>query len=110
MKYDYDFAIIGAGASGLIAADFALKLGARVAIVEKDRIGGDCTWSGCVPSKSLIKAASVAHAVQHASHFGVGAEAQPTDMPEGAGVAQLHDRAHLCTYHAGGAARRAWRC
>ncbi len=82
MKYDYDFAIIGAGASGLIAADFALKLGARVVIVEKDRIGGDCTWSGCVPSKSLIKAASVAHAVQHASHFGVGAEARPTDMPK----------------------------
>ncbi len=82
MKYDYDFAIIGAGASGLIAADFALKLGARVVMIEKDRIGGDCTWSGCVPSKSLIKAASVAHAVQHAARFGVGAEARPTDMPK----------------------------
>ena len=81
MKYDYDFAIIGAGASGLIAADFALKLGARVAMIEKDRIGGDCTWSGCVPSKSLIKAASVAHAVAQAARFGVGAEAKPTDMP-----------------------------
>jgi len=82
MKYDCDFAIIGAGASGLIAADFALKLGARVVMIEKDRIGGDCTWSGCVPSKSLIKAASVAHAVQHAARFGVGAEARPTDMPQ----------------------------
>ena len=82
MKYDYDFAIIGAGASGLIAADFALTLGARVVMIEKDRIGGDCTWSGCVPSKSLIKAASVAHAVQQAARFGVGAEARPTDMPQ----------------------------
>ena len=82
MKYNYDFAIIGAGASGLIAADFALKLGARVVMIEKDRIGGDCTWSGCVPSKSLIKAASVAHAVQQAARFGVGAEAKPTDMPQ----------------------------
>ena len=82
MRYDYDFAIIGAGASGLIAADFALKLGARVAMFEKDRIGGDCTWSGCVPSKSLIKAASVAHAVGQAQRFGVGAEAKPTDMPQ----------------------------
>ena len=82
MKYDYDFAIIGVGASGLIAADFALRLGARVVMIEKDRIGGDCTWSGCVPSKSLIKAASVAHAVQHAAHFGVRAEARPTDMPK----------------------------
>jgi pyruvate/2-oxoglutarate dehydrogenase complex dihydrolipoamide dehydrogenase (E3) component len=82
MKYDYDSAIVGAGASGLIAAEFALKLGTRVVMIEKDRIGGDCTWSGCVPSKSLIKAASVAHAVQHAARFGVGAEARPTDMPK----------------------------
>jgi len=81
MRYEYDFAIIGAGASGLIAGDFALKLGARVVMIEKDRIGGDCTWSGCVPSKSLIKAASVAHAVQQAARFGVGAEARTTDMP-----------------------------
>jgi len=82
LKYDYDFAIIGAGASGLIAADFALRLGARVVLIEKDRIGGDCTWSGCVPSKSLIKAASVAHAVQGAARFGIGAEARPTAMPQ----------------------------
>lgn len=82
MKYDFDFAILGAGASGLIAADFALKLGARVVMIEKDRIGGDCTWSGCVPSKSLIKAASVANAVRQAGRFGVGAEATPTDMPQ----------------------------
>lgn len=81
MKCDYDFAIIGAGASGLIAADFALKLGARVLMIEKDRIGGDCTWSGCVPSKSLIKAASVAHAVNTAARFGVGAHVGTTDMP-----------------------------
>lgn len=81
MKYAYDFAIIGAGASGLIAGDFALKLGARVVMIERDRIGGDCTWSGCVPSKSLIKAASVAHAVGQAARFGVGAAARPTDMP-----------------------------
>jgi pyruvate/2-oxoglutarate dehydrogenase complex dihydrolipoamide dehydrogenase (E3) component len=82
MRYDADFAIIGGGASGLIAADFALKLGARVVLVEKDRIGGDCTWSGCVPSKSLMKAASVAHAVSRAAHFGVGAELHSTDMPQ----------------------------
>ena len=51
-------------------------------MIEKDRIGGDCTWSGCVPSKSLIKAASVAYAVGQAARFGVGAEAKPTDMPQ----------------------------
>ena len=53
---EYDLAIVGAGASGLIAADFAVQLGARTALLDKGPIGGDCTWSGCVPSKSLIKA------------------------------------------------------
>ena len=82
MNVDYDFAIVGAGASGLIAADFAVKLGARVVMLEKERIGGDCTWSGCVPSKSLIKAASVAHGVREAGRFGVAAQAMPTNMPQ----------------------------
>ncbi|MDQ2737035.1 MAG: FAD-dependent oxidoreductase, partial [Pseudomonadota bacterium] len=70
-RYDYDIAIVGAGASGLIAADFAVKLGVRVLLIEKDRIGGDCTWTGCVPSKSLIKVASVAHAMRTAAIFGI---------------------------------------
>ena len=54
---DFDLAIIGAGSGGLTAAAFAAQLGARVALIEKDRIGGDCTWTGCVPSKALLKAA-----------------------------------------------------
>ena len=62
----YDLAIIGAGAGGLIAARFAVKIGARVLLVERDRIGGDCTWTGCVPSKSLIRAAKAAHEVRAA--------------------------------------------
>ncbi|MDQ6740390.1 MAG: FAD-dependent oxidoreductase [Actinomycetota bacterium] len=53
----YDLIIIGAGSGGLVAAEFAAQLGARVALVEKERIGGDCTWSGCVPSKALLKVA-----------------------------------------------------
>jgi pyruvate/2-oxoglutarate dehydrogenase complex dihydrolipoamide dehydrogenase (E3) component len=67
----YDLAIVGAGAAGLIAADFALQLGARVALLEKDRIGGDCTWTGCVPSKSLIKAANVAALARTAARYGL---------------------------------------
>lgn len=76
----YDLAIIGAGASGLIAAAFAVKLGARVALLEKDRIGGDCTWSGCVPSKSLIKCASVAQGVRTAARYGIDSGKGVTDM------------------------------
>jgi pyruvate/2-oxoglutarate dehydrogenase complex dihydrolipoamide dehydrogenase (E3) component len=76
----YDFAIIGAGSVGLIAADFAVKLGARVALLERDRIGGDCTWSGCVPSKSLLKVARVAHDLRTASTFGIQSQPPAVDM------------------------------
>ncbi|MGH8327723.1 MAG: FAD-dependent oxidoreductase, partial [Steroidobacteraceae bacterium] len=68
---DHDLAIVGAGAAGLTGADFAVELGARVALIERERIGGDCTWNGCVPSKSLIKAASVAADARRAGLFGL---------------------------------------
>jgi pyruvate/2-oxoglutarate dehydrogenase complex dihydrolipoamide dehydrogenase (E3) component len=79
-KQQYDLVIIGAGAGGLIAAGFAVKLGARVALVEKDRIGGDCTWIGCVPSKALLKVAKIAHHVRTASQYGIMSQAPVTDM------------------------------
>jgi pyruvate/2-oxoglutarate dehydrogenase complex dihydrolipoamide dehydrogenase (E3) component len=71
MENVYDLAIIGGGAAGLIAAPFAVQLGARVAFIEKDRIGGDCTWTGCVPSKTLIKSARVAYQMRTANRFGL---------------------------------------
>jgi pyruvate/2-oxoglutarate dehydrogenase complex dihydrolipoamide dehydrogenase (E3) component len=75
MSKTYDLAIIGGGAAGLIAAPFAVQLGARVALLEKDRIGGDCTWMGCVPSKTLLKAAKLAHQMRTADRYGLS----PTD-------------------------------
>ena len=68
---EFDLVIVGAGSSGLTAAGFAAQLGASVALVEKNRIGGDCTWTGCVPSKALLKAAKVAHEIRTASRFGI---------------------------------------
>ncbi len=78
--HDYDLVIVGAGSGGLTAAGFAAQLGAKVALVEKNRIGGDCTWAGCVPSKALLKAAKVAHEVRNAARFGIVAAAPVTDM------------------------------
>jgi len=66
----YDLVVIGAGSAGVWAAPFAARLGARVALVEKDRIGGDCTNYGCVPSKALLKAAGVAWHLRTADRFG----------------------------------------
>ena len=71
MKADYDMIIIGAGSAGLIAARFARGLGLSVALVERSRVGGDCTWTGCVPSKALVKGAAVAHSVREAARFGL---------------------------------------
>lgn len=79
---EYDLAIIGAGAAGLIAADFAVQLGARTALLEKDLIGGDCTWTGCVPSKSLIKVATVAHHARVAARYGIQVSAPLADMTQ----------------------------
>jgi phytoene dehydrogenase-like protein len=71
--HDYDLVGIGAGSAGVRASLYAARLGARVALVEKLRIGGDCTHYGCVPSKALHKAAGVAWALCSAAQFGLAA-------------------------------------
>lgn len=80
MNPEYDLAVIGAGSGGLTAASFAARAGAKVALIEKARIGGDCTWTGCVPSKALLKAAKVAHQARTAGHYGIAVGALATDM------------------------------
>ncbi len=77
---EYDLVVIGGGTAGLTAAGFAARLGARVALVEKTRIGGDCTWTGCVPSKALLRAAQVAHTARTAARFGVQTGPVTVDM------------------------------
>ncbi len=67
----YHLVVIGGGPAGLVAAAGAAGLGAKVALIEKHRLGGDCLNYGCVPSKALLKSARVAATVRHASEFGV---------------------------------------
>jgi pyruvate/2-oxoglutarate dehydrogenase complex dihydrolipoamide dehydrogenase (E3) component len=86
----YDLVIIGAGSGGLTAAGFAAQLGAKTALIEKSRIGGDCTWTGCVPSKALLKAAKVAHEARTAARYGVAVSPPTVDM---AGVRAYVQRA-----------------
>jgi pyruvate/2-oxoglutarate dehydrogenase complex dihydrolipoamide dehydrogenase (E3) component len=78
----YDLVIIGGGSGGLTAAGFAAQLGVRVALVEKHRIGGDCTWTGCVPSKALLKAAKVAHEARTAARYGICTAPPTVDMSQ----------------------------
>jgi pyruvate/2-oxoglutarate dehydrogenase complex dihydrolipoamide dehydrogenase (E3) component len=77
---DYDLAVIGAGSAGLVAARLAAGLGLRAALVERDRLGGDCTWTGCIPSKALLHAARVADLVRRGPEVGVMARRVTIDF------------------------------
>lgn len=70
MKDAYDLIVLGGGSAGLVAAGGAAALGAKVALVEKNLLGGDCLYTGCVPSKTLIKSARFAHQLKRAADFG----------------------------------------
>lgn len=66
----YDLIVIGGGSAGLVVAGGAAQLGARVALIEKKALGGDCLYTGCVPSKTFIRSARFAADVRRAEHFG----------------------------------------
>ncbi len=68
----YNLVVIGAGTAGLVTAAGAAGLGAKVAIIERGLMGGDCLNVGCVPSKAIISAGRIASAVRHAGNYGVG--------------------------------------
>jgi pyruvate/2-oxoglutarate dehydrogenase complex dihydrolipoamide dehydrogenase (E3) component len=66
---EFDLVVIGGGSGGLVVAAGGSTLGAKVALVEKHKLGGDCLWYGCVPSKTLIRSASVAHEMRQAERW-----------------------------------------
>lgn len=108
----WDLLVVGGGTAGLVAAHTAAGFGARTLLVERQRTGGDCLWTGCVPSKAMLAAAHAAAAARRAPRLGVHvgdvhvdfaavmrhvhdtiARIEPVDSPErlrGAGVAVAH--------------------
>ncbi|PSL16721.1 pyruvate/2-oxoglutarate dehydrogenase complex dihydrolipoamide dehydrogenase (E3) component [Marinobacterium halophilum] len=79
-RFDRNLVVIGAGSAGLVSAYIAATVKARVTLVERDRMGGDCLNTGCVPSKALIRASRVAHEVAHADRYGLRAEPPQVDF------------------------------
>ena len=69
--FDRNLVVIGAGSAGLVSAYIAAALHAKVTLVEKHRMGGDCLNSGCVPSKALIRSAKFLSHVQRSKEFGI---------------------------------------
>lgn len=70
-RYDNNLTVVGAGSAGLIAALIAATVKAKVTLVEKGAMGGDCLNTGCVPSKTLIRSAKVAHEMRQAQRYGI---------------------------------------
>jgi pyruvate/2-oxoglutarate dehydrogenase complex dihydrolipoamide dehydrogenase (E3) component len=70
----YNLVVVGAGTAGLVSAAGGAALGAKVALIERHLMGGDCTNYGCVPSKAIIRSARAASAVREACDFGARAE------------------------------------
>ena len=113
----WDLLVVGGGTAGIVAAKTAAGFGASVLLVERDRTGGDCLWTGCVPSKALLTAAHAAADARSASRYGVNVSGvavdfaevmvhvrraittiEPTDSPaalRAAGVHVAHGTAHL---------------
>src|SRR5438477_476535 len=67
----YNLVVVGAGTAGLVAAAGAAGLGARVALIERHLLGGDCLNVGCVPSKALIRASRVMADLRESAQFGI---------------------------------------
>jgi pyruvate/2-oxoglutarate dehydrogenase complex dihydrolipoamide dehydrogenase (E3) component len=80
MSGRYDLIAIGGGTTGLISTLTAAGLGARTAMIERDRTGGDCLWTGCVPSKALLASAARAQAIRTAPELGISAGEPEVDF------------------------------
>jgi len=71
MPEQFDTVVIGGGTAGLVTASGCARLGRRVAMIEREKLGGDCLWTGCVPTKALVATAKLASQMRHADRFGL---------------------------------------
>jgi len=70
-RFDYNLLVIGGGSAGLVSAYIAAAVKAKVGLIEKHKLGGDCLNTGCVPSKALIRSAKAADTLRHANRYGL---------------------------------------
>jgi dihydrolipoamide dehydrogenase len=79
--HNFDVVILGGGSGGYAAALRSAQLGKKVALIEKDKLGGTCLHRGCIPTKALLHSAEVADSVKEASKYGINASFGSVDMP-----------------------------
>ncbi len=78
--FEQNMVVIGGGSAGLISAYIAAALKAKVVLIEKDKMGGDCLNTGCVPSKALIRSAKIFHQIKKAQEFGLEVSSAKVDF------------------------------
>ncbi len=78
----YNLVVIGGGAAGLVSAYIAATVKSKVALIEKHRMGGDCLYTGCVPSKALIKTARMVHQIRQHKTYGIKSASFELDFAE----------------------------
>ena len=81
-QFDTNLVVIGAGSAGLVTAYIAAAAKAKVVLIEKNRMGGDCLNTGCVPSKALIRSARIASYIKRAGSFGLQVDNPRVDFPQ----------------------------
>ena len=85
----FDIVVLGGGSGGYACAIRAAELGKRVALIEKDKVGGTCLHRGCIPTKALLHAAEIADQARESSNFGVSTTLEGIDVP---GVSAYKDK------------------
>lgn len=96
-KYDFNTVVIGAGSAGLVAAYIAAALKAKVALIEKGKMGGDCLNTGCVPSKAIIRTAKFMSHIKRSKEFGVHTASAEFDFKEV--MSRLHGIIGVIEHH-----------
>lgn len=97
MSEHYDVVVIGGGTAGLVTASGCARLGRKVALIERAKLGGDCLWTGCVPTKALVASAKLAHQMRNAKAFGLEA-AEPRISPR-AVMESMRATRHAIEHH-----------
>ena len=81
-KFDYNIIVIGGGSAGLVSAYIASATKAKVALIEKNKMGGDCLNTGCIPSKALIRSAKILSYIKRHQEFGIKSATAEFDFSE----------------------------
>lgn len=97
MSEHFDVVVIGGGTAGLVTASGCARLGRKVALIERAKLGGDCLWTGCVPTKALVASAKLAHQMRNAKAFGLEA-VEPRISPR-AVMESMRETRHTIEHH-----------